>query len=588
MKKIVILLLAALALFGACYNVEKDSIANQVAEDGNLPKLIEQDDCYVMGGDIILLKDDPVHMQMVKEILNADSSRGIRETTAALWPQGKVYYKYQTSLTTAQTAIISRTIRTLEAICGVDYIYDSTKTTYVYKISSVTGQNYGGVSTLGYTSGAYVNIQDWNQGTVTHEFLHGLGISHEHQRYDRLITVDTANIIDDDWIKAQFAAIPNANAYEYGAYDYDSIMHYPAYISSWAKDPSKPIIVSSQEIGQRSHLSTIDKYTLVQLYGNKIVNYEPNINFGASVVWHGWFCIGTEVPEVGDFNNDGKDDIITFDFAGNRVWVALSTGSAFGTASVWNSNFTNNTAYSVGVGDFNGDGRDDICYFTKGTTGDVYVSLSTGSSFGAKTLWHSSFCYGTEVPLIGNFNGDSRDDIACFTRSTTGDVYVATSNGSSFVGTASAWHTDFCYNSEVPRVADVNGDGRDDILAFSRSTYGDVFVGLSSGSAFKGTALAYHLDFCYGTEIPLVGDFNNDGFDDIVSFARGTTGDVFGAISSGYYFVGTADLWHDWFCIGSEVPLVGDFNGDGNADLVTFLKDTRTDAGRGDVIVGLN
>ena len=97
--------------------------------------------------------------------------------------------------------------------------------------------------------------------------------------------------------------------------------------------------------------------------------------------------------------------------------------------------------FSGVAGDFNGDGRDDIVTFTRGTTADVYVALSTGNSFtGTGVKWHDYFAAGTETPLVGDFNGDGKDDIATFTRGPAADVYVALSTGYSFTGTGVKWH----------------------------------------------------------------------------------------------------------------------------------------------------
>ncbi|PSJ71461.1 hypothetical protein C7N43_39205, partial [Sphingobacteriales bacterium UPWRP_1] len=143
-----------------------------------------------------------------------------------------------------------------------------------------------------------------------------------------------------------------------------------------------------------------------------------------------------------------------------------------------------------------------------------------------------SFCYGTEIPLVGDFNGDGKDDIVTFTRGTNADVFVAISNGSSFVGTAQKWHDSFCYGTEIPLVGDFNGDGKYDILTFTRGTTADVFVAFSSyDNTFKGTGLKAHDSFCYGTEIPLAGYFNGDRSCDIATFTRGTAGDVFVALA---------------------------------------------------------
>jgi len=45
---------------------------------------------------------------------------------------------------------------------------------------------------------------------------------------------------------------------------------------------------------------------------------------------------------------------------------------------------------------------------------------------------------------------------------------------------------------------------------------------------------------------------------------------------------------HDWFGLPNEIPMTGDFNGDGKADLITFLRNTQPEPGRGDVYVALS
>jgi C1A family cysteine protease len=311
--------------------------------------------------------------------------------------------------------------------------------------------------------------------------------------------------------------------------------------------------------------------------------------FSNGVIWHNFFCIGTEIPCVGDFNGDNKDDIVTFTRGtAADVFVALSNGSKFnGTGLKWHDSFCMGTEIPL-VGDFNGDGKDDIATFTRGTAADVYVALSDGSKFnGTGVKWHDNFCLGSEIPLVGDFNGDGKDDIATFTRGTTGDVYVALSDGTKFNGTGVKWHDYFCVGTEIPLIGDVDGDKKDDIITFTRGTTADVFVAKSNGSAFLGTAAKWHDKFCYGTETPAAGDYNGDKKCDILTFLLNATADVYGATSTGSQFNGTAVKVHDWFGLVNEVPMTGDFNGDGKADLITFLRDTQPEPGRGDVYVAL-
>ena len=53
------------------------------------------------------------------------------------------------------------------------------------------------------------------------------------------------------------------------------------------------------------------------------------------------------------------------------------------------------------------------------------------------------------------------------------------------------------------------------------------------------------------------GDFNGDGKDDIVTFTRGPAADVYVALSTGHSFVGTGVKWHDFFAVGDEIPRSG-------------------------------
>jgi hypothetical protein len=276
---------------------------------------------------------------------------------------------------------------------------------------------------------------------------------------------------------------------------------------------------------------------------------------GTSALWHDRFSIGSEIPLSGDFNGDGKADVATFARGtSGDVYVALSDGTKFnGNGVLWHDNFGIGDEIPA-VGDFNGDGKDDIAIFKRGSTADVLVALSDGTKFGTAALWHDHFGINDELPYVGDFNGDGKDDIAVLTRGTTGDVYIATSDGTKFVGDGVKWHDNFAFNSEIPAVGDFNGDGKDDLVVFTRGSAADAFVATSDGTKFAGTSAKWHDHFAANDEIPAVGDFTGDGKDDIATFTRSTTGDVYVATSDGTKFVGDSIKWHDNFDYNSEVP----------------------------------
>ncbi|WP_371409193.1 N-acetylmuramoyl-L-alanine amidase [Micromonospora zamorensis] len=279
-----------------------------------------------------------------------------------------------------------------------------------------------------------------------------------------------------------------------------------------------------------------------------------------------------------DFTGDGRDDVVSFTQGSlNDVYVATSTGSAFtGTSVKWNDFFGLN-GETLLSGDFNGDGRDDIVAFTHGSLADVYVALSTGTSFGGGLKWHDWFAPDAEVGAVGDVDGDGRDDIIAFTHDTNADVYVALSTGTGF-GPGLKWHDYFSIPDEFPALGDVNGDGRDDIITFTQGplTASDVIVSLSTGSGF-GAPQKWHDLFAVGTEQPRVGDINGDGRDDIVTFTCNADADVYAAVSNGTSFVGTTVKWNDYFCLPGEFPYLGDYNGDGKDDIVAFTKGSFND-----------
>ncbi len=285
-----------------------------------------------------------------------------------------------------------------------------------------------------------------------------------------------------------------------------------------------------------------------------------------------------------DFTGDGKDDIVAFNQGSlNDVFVATSNGAGFaGTSVKWNDFFGLN-GETLLTGDFNGDGKDDIVTFTGGTLGDVYVGLSTGAGFLGGAKWHDWFAPGAEVAAVGDVNGDGKDDIVTFTGGTLGDVYVALSTGTSF-GPGQKWHEFFAPAGEFPAVGDVNGDGKADIITFFRGpvTSADVYVALSNGAGF-GAGQKWHDLFAVGAEQPRVGDFNGDGKADIATFTCDANADVYVALSTGATFAGTTIKWNDFFCTAGEFPYIGDYNGDGRDDIVVFTK-----AATNDVYVGLS
>jgi hypothetical protein len=228
---------------------------------------------------------------------------------------------------------------------------------------------------------------------------------------------------------------------------------------------------------------------------------------------------------------------------------------------------------AVFTGDFNGDGKTDLAQFTK--DGRWLVSLNTSviggaTTYGAPELWDTwSPASMWRQLFVGDFNGDGKTDVAGL--SISGDWYVGLSLGHATIRpsgsgiqpmfivrggfeTGAPWAHFGTGSSDVWTklfVADFNGDGKDDIAGFAFN--GKWFVGLSHASASstnQGTFSVGAPWADFGTGNPnvwiqtFVGDFNGDGKADIAGY--GFNGNWFVGLSNGADKFSVGAPWANW------------------------------------------
>jgi uncharacterized protein (DUF2141 family) len=240
---------------------------------------------------------------------------------------------------------------------------------------------------------------------------------------------------------------------------------------------------------------------------------------------------------------------------------------------------TASSTVAVATGDFNGDGKLDTVNIDSGSRLNVILGNGDGTFQTPITLNIAASNFFPEAIAVGDFNGDHLLDVAVWAANATSSnsevhIYLGNGTGSlTYSGTYSASNSStFNPGPNSIVAADVNGDGKLDLVAMT--PYNGVFVFIGKGDGTLQTPVAY-TTVCTSTigncGALAVGDLNGDGKPDLAFQSNDTTGGgisillnngtgTFGTAT--YYPVGIAGVF------ASGGIAIGDVNGDKKPDVV--------------------
>lgn len=282
-------------------------------------------------------------------------------------------------------------------------------------------------------------------------------------------------------------------------------------------------------------------------------------------------------PSLADVTGDGQLDIVFVTYSATTPSIRVLPGSGNGTfqAPIVTAIAANQFG-TFALADVTGDGKLDIA-LSNNTYSTLTVLLGNGNgTFGTATAFSTGAGSRPGVITAADINADGKADLLTIDNFNS-EVRVLLNSGTGTFGPAATYSTGTNTSPSDLAVADVNKDGKADLLVsnFGTSEVG-VFLGTGSG-AFGAIATYLVKPTLNSTSSPAslqVADVNGDGnldaltanvFGNAVAVLLGNGNGTFGTVTA--YTTGTGSG-----NVGFSYPnqlVVSDVNGDGRPDLLT-------------------
>lgn len=227
-----------------------------------------------------------------------------------------------------------------------------------------------------------------------------------------------------------------------------------------------------------------------------------------------------------DINGDGKSDFCVLSRKEKAIFI--KDLPAYQIRSLYRNLFPC-------FGDFDGDGRTEIAFFSQGF---IYIVGMFITSLG-KT---------GDLPVPADFDGDGKTDFVLW-RPEEGNWFFLS-------GQVMTWGQ----AQDIPIPMDYDGDGRADFAVW-RPNNGSWFINFSSGA---------EASFVWGNrgDIPVPADYNGDGKAEAAVWRP----------TSGSWFIRLSDKETTSLTWGrkGDIPLAGDFDGDGKFEPAVWRPEENT------------
>jgi hypothetical protein len=232
---------------------------------------------------------------------------------------------------------------------------------------------------------------------------------------------------------------------------------------------------------------------------------------------------GTTTPPPGDFDGDGKPDLLWHNQRTGQLktWL-LDRGSMKADPDITPDGLADTSWQVRGVADFDGDGHSDILW-QHVQTGDLHVWLMNQTSLVDDVeLTPRRLGRGWQIGGVADFNGDGKADILWHDQE-KGVLYVWLMDGATVLtGVYLTPNSNADTGWQISGLADFNGDGQADIL-WRHSRTGALHVWFMKGTKVAGEGDLVPARIAdWRWRIARVADLNEDGKTDILWHNRNT------------------------------------------------------------------